>query len=619
MGLLNFKSFFIVCVLFCISLNGMALEEYPLSRNDSATIKEYNGHYEEQLKQNHKKEASRFLNLIAMIYWEKNHFKEAESYFLKSLKLNQSLDNQNGIAMLNNNLAMLNADMAEYEVSLEYFEKTLLARRVTNEKIGIISALINRSVVHNKLKKYDESIVGLKEALDLAREMNDPEQMRSCYGMLSETYEKAGDTKQSLYYYDYFKTFNELVTEKKIKKSRVELDNERLKREISELQLVKKEEELHDTQEELESTQHDVEVISEKQRELIETLSKKEMSLQIIKQEAEIEHLENSKLKREKEIREMIIWMVSLGLLLVLGLLIFLFVLFKQKNKLNKELIDKNTKINEQNTMLYDAYKLIEEKNYAINESIEYAKYIQESMLNRNIPMTDILPNSFVYYRPLDTVSGDFYWYAKIDHLIFVVMADCTGHGVPGGFITMVGNNQLNNIIKHDKVYSPDKILYSLDAGIRQAFNQEHTHNMDGMDLSVVKIDTKENTFEYSGAQSAMIMIQNDEIEYIKPSPHGVGGTGIAGFKHQEKEFDVQTFDFKDKETYVYLFTDGVIDQFNSSNERKFLRKRLKNVILDMYQRPMEEQKETINKVFNDWKGNTGQTDDVSLLGFKLN
>ncbi len=265
---------FVGILLFSFtSQNIFAQKTYPLTRNDSAKIQQYNTAFTEQNSRGNLKEASKFLNLSAMLYWEKNHYNTAEKLFLQSLGLNEKLANQNAITMINNNLAMIYADKKEYKKALDYFEQTLVSRRVSKGKIGIISALINQSVVYNKLKSYKKSIKNLEEALDLAREMNDPKQMKSCYGMLSETYEKAGDTKKSLYYYNYFKTFNDLVTRKTIKKSNDALINERLQRELAELEKRNKALELAKTEKKLVKKETEVKSYSKKQKELLESLS----------------------------------------------------------------------------------------------------------------------------------------------------------------------------------------------------------------------------------------------------------------------------------------------------------------------------------------------------------
>ncbi len=630
----NVYNLFTTILFLLLFLNSYSQKIYPLTRNDSALILEYDQKYKEQFEIGKIKEASNFLNLSAMLFWERNHFDEAETKFLNSLSLNKQLANENGVAMINNNLAMIYADKKEYEKSLEYFEETLIARRVGKEKIGIISALINQSVVYNKLERYEESINNLVEALDLAREMNDPAQMRSCYGMLSETYEKSGDREQSLYYYNYFKTFNNLVTDKRIKKSNEELKNERLQRELAELEKRNKELELAKTEKQLEESEEEVQVYSDKQKELLETLSKQEMSLRIIKQESEINELENKQLKIEKQQQKIIISTISILLLLILVFSVILLRLYRQKNKYNKLLILKNQEVYQQKEEIQTqrdelesskneleiSHNIIEQKNNSITHSINYAKHIQTAMLNRKNQFISYIPNSFILFRPRDIVSGDFYWYSKINEKIFIIVSDCTGHGVPGAFISMTGSNLLTNIIEHENIYDPAEILFNLNKGIVEALNQNHSDNSDGMDISVCVINQDDKTIEYAGAKSPLITFQNNELTYVDPDKSFIGGIHHLRKKNKnkEKKFTNKKISFSANETTVYMFSDGIVDQFDEDNKKKFSRKRLKEVLQEIHSLPMAEQKEELQKISLDWQGKNQQTDDITIVGFKI-
>ncbi len=618
-------------ILILISSNLYSQRVYPLSRNDSALLVQYKKAYQDQYDMGHIKEASKFLNLSAMLYWERNHFDEAETKFLSSLKINKQLANQNGIAMINNNLAMIYADKKEYKKSLNYFEETLLARRVGKEKIGIISALINQSVVYNNLKQYDASVKNLKEALDLAREMNDPVQMRSCYGMLSETYQKAGNIKQSMYYYDYFRTFNDIVISKRIKKSRNELKNERLHRELAELEKRNKELELSKTEKKLEETKYEVKIYSKNQRELLETLSKQEMSLRIVKQEAVISEFENEKLKNEKKRQRNIIAIISIALIIIAVFSLFLFRLYRQKNKYNKLLLLKNAEIHQQKEEietqkeeLERSNTIIAQKNESITQSINYAKYIQTAMLNRKEFFSNFISESFIFFMPRDIVSGDFYWYAKIKEKIFIIVSDCTGHGVPGAFISMAGNNLLTDIIEHQNIHDPADILFNLNKGIVEALNQKHSDNSDGMDIAICVIDEKNKKLEYAGAKAPIIVFQNNELNYVEPDRKSIGGIEYLlrnkkeKIKERIKQFTTKEIDISNIETSIYMFSDGIIDQFDKTNNKKFSRKRLKETLREIQNLSMEEQKKELQRIYSEWKGRNEQTDDMTIIGFKL-
>lgn len=280
----------------------------PLTRTDSGRVIQFQIQYENFLSTNNYKEASRMMNEIGFIYWNYNQYKRAISFYEKSLKLNISIENRNGMAMIHNNLGMLYADTGEYEKALYHFTQTLAARRSQKEPYSIISSLINRSVVYNNIKKYNLSINDLQEALNLARELNDIKQMASTYAMLSETYEKLGNVDESLKYFTLYKTFYDDLKKKEVKKIAGDLESESLKKQLAESIAKMKELELEKNERKLQ--ENGKELLSEKQknRSLYQDLSNAEMILGLQKRDlliekvnAEIAEAKNSVLEKEKK------------------------------------------------------------------------------------------------------------------------------------------------------------------------------------------------------------------------------------------------------------------------------------------------------------------------------
>ena len=210
-------------------LSGAQPAEIPYSRNDSAQIKLGDSLFAHLLADGNIKEACRQLESNATLFWEHNQLSRAVDYFLRSLTLNQQINNLNGIAGIHSNLAFIYADMGEYQKSYDYFEMTLAVRKQAGKLEGIISALINESVVLNQLSRFDESVAKLEEALRYARQLNSEVQMRSVYGMLSETYQKAGNAEKAMYFYGFYKTFNDYVTQKRVENAELSLAEQRLR------------------------------------------------------------------------------------------------------------------------------------------------------------------------------------------------------------------------------------------------------------------------------------------------------------------------------------------------------------------------------------------------------
>ncbi len=614
---------YLFILLFLLVNSVFAQIQIPFSRSDSASIVENNQRYEEFFTQGDKKEASRNLDLNAVLYWKHNYFDDAIQYYSRSLELNKQLGNQNGIAGINSNLALIYADKGDYQKSLDYFEKTLAVRKSNKEKIGIISALINESVVLNKMSRYDESVIKLEEALTYAREMNDEEQMRSIYGMLSETYQKAGNTDKAMYYYEYYKTFNDYVTDKVITES-----NEKLQKEILQKQLLELENENKNLQLEKQNwiiKQKDEEIgeITTEQQNLIDSLSKQEMAYEIIKQKNQIQNLENLQLIEDKKTQKLVILIISIALVLVLISMLFLYFMFRQKNKLNKLLVQKNALINQQKEEistqrdeLLNANKLLDNKNNEITSSITYARRIQKAILSGSTDLNILFNDSFLIYMPRDIVSGDFYYFKKIagDEKIIIV-GDCTGHGVPGAFLTVLGANILNTIIIDREIYEPSEIIVELDKQYFLMLNQGKTEVNDGMDVSVCKISKENDLIIFSGARNPLVIVTQDKINYVDAVRASIGLSVVV--ENKNKNFTSNTFEIKEK-TWCYMFSDGFTDQFDS-NKKKYSRKRLLENLKNIFETNGKNQEIFLKDDITKWKDDCPQTDDIIMLGFQLN
>lgn len=317
-----------ICIALGLSTGPILAQEQPFSRKDSAQFKLLQQHLL-QAQNNHSfKEEADNLNKIGYLYWDHNQYAKAAAYYEQSMELNQKVGNENGMAMIANNLGMLYSDLGQYPRALQYFKETLAARRANRETRGIISALINISVVKGNLKEYNGAITDLEEALELARQENDLEQMRSCYGMLSETYQKAGNVKKSLYYFEYYRSFQELSQKKKLSNIEGALAEEREERENLET-----EKEQINTQ--LESKKGEIGQLSQKiaaadtiLAQLHTELDSKNMQLLLVNQEKEILSLkserEEKKLLSEQRKRRttfLIAALLILFLLVVAGMI----------------------------------------------------------------------------------------------------------------------------------------------------------------------------------------------------------------------------------------------------------------------------------------------------------
>lgn len=261
----------------------------------------------------------------------------------------------------------------------------------------------------------------------------------------------------------------------------------------------------------------------------------------------------------------------------------------------------------------------IAEKNRRITDSINYASHIQQSILPKPDDLRRAFPDSFVLYEPREVVSGDFYWFCEVGNKQVLAAVDCTGHGVPGAFMSLIGANLLHEIVLLRGITDPDSILAELHKGVRRLLRQEETRMQDGMDLGVCTIDRQTKIMKFAGAKMPMIYIQQGRLIEIKGGKKPVGGHWSVG---ETASAFHRRFVNLSIPTVFYLFSDGYTDQFGGPDGRKFMRKRLRQLLLDIHQLSMAEQQRILRDTFHSWRQTKdyfyNQVDDVLLIGIRI-
>ena len=296
--------------------------------------------------------------------------------------------------------------------------------------------------------------------------------------------------------------------------------------------------------------------------------------------------------------------LVVAGVIAVITSVLIIIVIFRSYRK------ERNSRqiINQQKI-------LVEEKNKEILDSINYAKKIQEAIIPSTIEMSNVFPQHFVMLLPRDIVSGDFYWIGSKLNYVFVAVADCTGHGVPGGFMSMLGTALLNEIINEKEIYEPADILDLLKFKIIMALRQSENVNeaKDGMDIALCRIEKTTHELTFAGANNSMHLIRKGKLIELKGDKQPIG---ISHF-NTTQQFIQQTLNLQ-KGDLIYLFTDGYPDQFGGDQGKKFKYKKLEELLLSIHEKEMYEQLRLLEKVHRDWKGNLDQVDDICILGIKI-
>jgi signal transduction histidine kinase/ActR/RegA family two-component response regulator len=325
-------------------------------------------------KQGDKKEATRYLNAAASHYWELKNYDSAIWYYNKSISLNETIGNETGITGICNNLGMIYADMRQYEKSLSYFDKVLKDRKKIKEPVSIIAGLINASVVLNNLKRHQKAADYLEEALDLARQMNDVDQMKSCYGMLAETYEKDGNQEKTIFYFNLYRSFHELSQKEKVRVILDTLDDVKMKLQITELEKQNKELALNLAKVELEEREKEALKFDSVQDALLLNASKKELLIELLKQRMANKELEFAKKEAEDRAtiaNERLIRNVGIATL-VLGLIgfILLYRNYKEKKQFNEQLSERNVEILAQGEKIHEQNKVLEYQKIELEQAL---------------------------------------------------------------------------------------------------------------------------------------------------------------------------------------------------------------------------------------------------------
>ena len=292
------------------------------------------------------------------------------------------------------------------------------------------------------------------------------------------------------------------------------------------------------------------------------------------------------------------------------GLLIYFFIRYQTRSlkQARKLLREKELAYNE----IARQREQLELKNRDITDSLIYASYIQQSLLPSEIYFNKVLKDAFVFYKPKEIVSGDFYWVRETASKTFIVAADCTGHGVPGAFMSMIGVELLNKIIIDQKIQKASEILYVMSKGIERTFNrgEEGASSMkDGMDMGLCVIDTKKKTLDFAGAFFPLYLIRDNNLIEIKGDRLSIG-------VDTKNRFNSHHMDLGDDDV-IYMFSDGYTDQFGGPNNKKFMYRRFRHLLLTIHTFPMEEQRNILRESIVSWQRNNEQVDDLMVLGFR--
>ncbi|MFH2141505.1 MAG: tetratricopeptide repeat protein [Bacteroidota bacterium] len=541
---------------------------------------------------------------IGILYKDWGNYNEKSlEYFNRTLEIMENIGNKQGVAYALTNIGSVYEEWTEYsklegnkeddnyKKAIEYHEKALTIIEETGDKHGTAGTLQSIGNVYGKMKDYKKSLDFNQKALKIREDLGDKSGIAQSYHAIGTIYAELNDYSNAL---NYFNKSYDLAVE--LKKLKLIQD---IHRSIS--SVYKNMGNYKNAYEQylLYTVIKDSIINIESHKQIAEMEEKYEVD----KKEQQIDHLnlKNELLNEQKQLQDDKIKQQNIILIIsIIGLIIFivssmlLFRLFRQKKKANM---------------------LLAAKNQEISDSIHYASRIQSAILPPAEYMYEVLPEHFILDKPRDIVSGDFYWLAKKEDKLIVAVADCTGHGVPGAFMSMLGVAFLNEIVNQNEILQSNEILNRLRLNVIKSLHQtgKEGEATDGMDISLCVIDKANKKIQFSGANNPLYLVRNDELTELKADKMPISIHSRVDEPFSVNETEIFTNDV------IYLFSDGFVDQFGGDNSKKFKFKSFKNLLTEIHSKPMNEQVIILDSTFNEWKGNLEQVDDILVMGIRIN
>ena len=586
----------IVVVLFVFSAFRVAYSQDNIQKQ----INECDSYVRKYREENNKQELMRYLNKMGFLYWQLQDHDNALNAFKESIKINEDQGNTNAIRTLCSNIGTLYIEKQDFENAIVFLNKSIRLCRQMKKKSDLLADLINVASAYQNLNNLTESSAMLEEGIDLAKELNDFKSLRACYSTYGENMQKTGNTGKAQEYFELAATLTRYL-------HKIQLE-EFQKRTITAEQ--------HSL-----TTEKTLRATNDTLQEVIHINTEKQLQIDLLSKEKQLKDLQLQAQQAQEKKRRQIITILSFILCFIIVSLLIIFKQLRDNKRANRLLAKSNEEINRQKKEIEEQNNITQSLNKKVTDSIQYASKIQNAVLPPQTLMSKYLKVHFIIYYPKNIVSGDFYWMKEIDNLLVIAVADCTGHGVPGAFMSMLGIAFLNDIINKmevtDNAWSlhTDDILNHLRKNVIESLHQESmdTENKDGMDIALCIIDFKQNKLEFSGAHNPMCIFRNGELIFIEGDrlPVGMHPKMNKTFTRQEIRLE--------KNDMIYLYSDGYADQFGGKDKIKFTSGNLKKTLAEIQDKPSVQQKELLMRKHHEWRGEIEQLDDITVIGFRYN
>ncbi|HTL83438.1 MAG TPA: tetratricopeptide repeat protein [Bacteroidia bacterium] len=502
---------------------------------------------------------------IGNIYLDEADSVTALDYYRQSYDLFKRNHHLRGMGIILNNMAMVYEGKGDFRKEVDMYLQALALRQQVGDKNGVSIIYNNVGGTYVRMNKFDSALYYLGMSMDIAKELNYKDILSLNYVSISATYEKMGDYDKALAYY---KLYHQMYDTLNGDKNRAELNQLNTKYEAA--------------------------------------TREKQIQKLTLEGELKAEALDAEQKK---------FWLMIAA---AVFLLLFVGVAWRSAVLTRRA----NVVLEQQKKEIASQKKIVEEQHHDILDSITYAQRIQRAVLPTHEDRLKLFPESFVFYRPRDIVSGDFWWMSNSGGRKLIAVGDCTGHGVPGAFMSLIGNTLMNEIVNEKKITDPGVILNQLSAGIGAALKQKEAEDpenifsianvKDGMDIALCAVDHDSGMLFYAGANNPLLYTKGSQIFEVKGDRQPIGY-----FDADKKPFTVHSIPLKDIESF-YIFSDGFADQFGGAQGKKFKQSRLKEELQRMCTMKCVEQEKRIAEIFDEWKGTLEQVDDVCVVGVRI-
>ncbi len=515
------------------------------------------------------------LNLGLVFFYQRNYV-IASYYYGKSLEIREKINDWKGIALLYNNLGIVYYYKNDKNKAVEYFKKALEIYSRLNNKRAMSLPLFNIAEIYSDNLKYDSALQYYNLSYSIDTSLRDKASAAKSLIKLAAIYEALKNYSKALEYANKALNFSmETGSKEDIKDSYFTLsevyksmNNYKLALEMMEKVISIKDSLYNDE--------------SAEQIARLQTMYETEKKDLLLSQQKET-------IRHQKQRN----FLLLIGMIIISSLFLLAFIQFVQKKK---------------------AYTILELQKKNITDSINYASRIQAAILPPEELLNSLLPEHFILYLPKEMVSGDFYWVTLIDEKkLLITLADCTGHGVPGAFMSMLGFAYLSEIVNRNSGIRANEILNQLRIKIKNSLHQkESSTNKDGMDIALVIINLVTLEMEYSGANNPVIIHRDGVLTYLKPDKMPIGIHAIEKSSFTLTEFKLQ------KNDTLYLFSDGYIDQFGGPKNKKLGKQNYEKIIAEAAQLPIKAQRYLFEEKYWEWLNEIEQIDDISIMGIKI-